>query len=307
LLSALLVPICVIFNPTARGGRARRFRQQLDVLGARAVFKPTTGPGAATDFARAAVEEGFNTIVAAGGDGTVNEVVNGLATAADGLKRARLGIIPLGTINVFAKELGLPARPAASWETIVAGREKTIDLPYFEQPGADGQPVRRYFAQLAGAGLDARAIELVSWPLKQRVGPLAYIVAGFRAFAGAQPRITVTGGGPSLTGELVLLGNGRFYGGCVPVFHRADLRDGKLDVRVFPRVTWGALWRWGWTFLLRRPNRGPATPYLQAERFTLTSEVRVPFEVEGDLAGQLPVHVGVLPRALRVIVPRPAR
>jgi YegS/Rv2252/BmrU family lipid kinase len=302
------VPICVIFNPTARGGKARRFRQQLEVFGARAVFKPTTGPGAATDFARAAVEEGFDTLVAAGGDGTVNEVVNGLAAAPQGLQRARLGIIPLGTINVFAKELGLPARPAAAWETILAGRETTIDLPYFEfEPAASkGPPARRYFAQLAGAGLDARAIELVSWPLKQKVGPLAYIVAGFRAFAGPQPRITVTGGGQSLTGELVLLGNGRFYGGRVPVFHRASLRDGRLDARVFPRVTWGALWRWGWTFLLRRPNTGAATPYLQAERFTLTSEARVPFEAEGDFAGQLPVTVGLLPRALRVIVPQPA-
>lgn len=297
------MPICVIFNPTARGGKARRFRAQLDALGARAVFKPTTGPGAATDFARAAVTEGFDTIVAAGGDGTVNEVVNGIAAAPDGLKRARLGIIPLGTINVFAKELNLPTRLGQAWETVLDGNETTIDLPYFEQSGADGQPARRYFAQLAGAGLDARAIELVSWPLKKKIGPLAYIVAGFQAFAEAQPAITISDGAQSLAGELVLLGNGRFYGGRVPVFHRADLRDGRLDARVFPRVTWGALLRWGWTFLTRQPNTGPATPYLQAGRFTLTSAQRVPFEAEGDLAGQLPVTVGLLPRALRVIAP----
>jgi diacylglycerol kinase (ATP) len=295
--------ICVIFNPTARGGKARRFRAQLDALGATAVFKPTTGPGAATDFARAAVEEGFDIIVAAGGDGTVNEVVNGIAAAPEGLRRARLGVIPLGTINVFAKELGLPTRLRAAWQVILGGYETVVDLPYCEHADDGGAPQRRYFAQLAGAGLDARAIELVSWSLKKKIGPLAYIVAGFKAFAEAQPQITIGDGTQSLTGELVLLGNGRFYGGRVPVFHRADLRDGRLDARVFPRVTWGALLRWGWTFLTRRPNTGAATPYLEAERFTLTSEQRVPFEVEGDFAGQLPVTLGVVPRALRVIVP----
>jgi diacylglycerol kinase (ATP) len=298
------MPICVIFNPTARGGKARRFRAQLDALGTDAVFKPTTGPGAATDFARAAVEEGFDTIVAAGGDGTVNEVLNGLASAQNGLKRVRLGIIPLGTINVFAKELGLPTSLRTAWQVVLGGHETVVDLPYCEHAVAGGTPQRRYFAQLAGAGLDARAIELVSWSLKKKVGPLAYIVAGFRAFAESQPQITISDGAQSLTGELVLLGNGRFYGGRVPVFHRADLRDGLLDARVFPRVSWGALIRWGWTFLARRPNTGAATPYLQAERLTMTSTARVPLEVEGDFAGELPVTVGVLPRALRVIVPK---
>ena len=100
--------ICVIFNPSARGEKAKRFRAYLDEVRGDWALKPTTGPGAARRLATDAVLQGFQTIVAAGGDGTLNEVLNGIGDAPGGFKSARLGILPLGTINVFARELRLP-------------------------------------------------------------------------------------------------------------------------------------------------------------------------------------------------------
>ena len=101
---------CVIFNPVARGDKARHFRAHLDAVGHAATLLQTSGPGDATRLAAQAVREGFDTIVAAGGDGTLNEVVNGMASEPRGLDGARLGLLPLGTVNVFARELEIPAR-----------------------------------------------------------------------------------------------------------------------------------------------------------------------------------------------------
>jgi len=177
------VRTCVIFNPTARGEKARRFRRHLDAIGTESTLKLTAAAGDARRLAAQAVGEGFETIVAAGGDGTVNEVINGVGDAPDGFARARVGVLPLGTVNVFARELALPTKLEAAWAAIRQGREMQIDLGVVEYC-AKGTTERRYFAQLAGAGLDARAIELVQWQLKKKIGPLAYIVAGLKALAG---------------------------------------------------------------------------------------------------------------------------
>ena len=120
---------CVIFNPTARGEKAKRFRHHLNQIGATSKLKLTTAPGDARRLAREAVEEGFETVVAAGGDGTVNEVLNGIGDVADGFRHARLGVLPLGTVNVFARELEIPLSILKAWRCIEQGREIEIDLP----------------------------------------------------------------------------------------------------------------------------------------------------------------------------------
>src|SRR3989442_11173154 len=99
---------CVIFNPAARGEKASRFREHLGALSAQCTLKPTYAAGAGRSLAAEAVREGFELIVAAGGDGTVNEVLNGIGDATDGFARACMGVLPLGSVNVFAKELGMP-------------------------------------------------------------------------------------------------------------------------------------------------------------------------------------------------------
>lgn len=296
------VRACVIFNPTAKGDKARHFRQHIDEFGANVALKPTQAAGHARTLAAEAVAEGFDTIVAAGGDGTVNEVLNGLAEAPEGLRRARLGVLPLGTVNVFAKEHGLPMNFRAAWETIARGHEPIIDLPQAEF-ATEGKIQRRCFAQMAGAGLDARAIQLVSWELKKKIGPLAYIAAGVKAMREPHPKIHVTAGGRAVSGEFVLVGNGRFYGGRLPVFPAANPRDGLLDVLVFPRVTWPVVLRSGLGFLTGRAAPPPGAEYFQAAQLTLASDAEVPFELEGDCVGKLPVSLSVQPQALRLVVP----
>src|SRR6185295_1298212 len=243
---------CVIFNPAARGEKSRQFRDQLARLSAQCALKPTYAAGAGRALAAEAVREGFEVIVAAGGDGTLNEVLNGLGDEPDGLARTRLGVLPLGTVNVFAKELNLPMDFQTAWQVIERARESVIDLPAAEY-AVNGQPQRRFFAQMAGVGWDARAVELVDWKQKKMIGALAYVVAGFKALRGPLPQIVVTNGTETLAGELVLIGNGRFYGGRYTIFPGADLRDGLLEVSVFPKANLEMLARYGFGLLISRP------------------------------------------------------
>lgn len=294
--------ICVIFNPTAKGEKARRFRNQLDTLQTECAFKLTRATGDARRLAAEAVRENFDTIVAAGGDGTMNEVLNGIGDEPNGFERARLGLLPLGTVNVFAKELGIPINPHLAWRTIRQGRESLIDLPAVEC-ASDAAPERYYFAQLAGAGLDARAIELTSWALKKRIGPLAYVVAGLRALLGAQAQITATHGAESVTGQLVLIGNGRFYGGRFAIFPEADVRDGLLEVCVFPRVNFLTLAWCGLPLLTQGILPLNAVRRFRSAEFKLTALTRAAFELDGELIGNLPATVTLQRQKLRVIVP----
>jgi YegS/Rv2252/BmrU family lipid kinase len=293
---------CVIFNPTARGEKARRFRRHLDEFASHCSLKLTTAPGDGRRLAAEAVGEGFEVIVAAGGDGTLHEVVNGLAGAPEGLQRARLAVLPLGTVNVFARELAMPSQLDRAWAVIRQGRETCIDLPWVEFQ-ANGATQRQCFAQMAGAGLDARAIELVHWSLKKKIGPLAYVVAGLKALCGPPARVTATGGGHSLTGEMVLLGNGRLYGGQFRIFPQADQRDGLLDVCVFPRVNWLTLARYSLPLLLRGTLPASAMRLFQAESVTLTSPAPTPLEADGEIVGALPATFTMQKSCLRVIVP----
>ena len=289
--------ICVIFNPAARGNKARHFRRHLAMIGGQSALKATAAPGDARRLAAEAIKDGFDVIVAAGGDGTVNEVLNGIGDAPGGFERVRLGVLPLGTVNVFARELETPLRLEPAWEVLRRGRERKIDLPHAEFP-ATGKKV--YFAQLAGAGLDARAIELVDFSVKKKVGPLAYVMAGLRALVEKKPQVKASANGASYSGELVLIGNGKLYGGPFEIFPAADTRDGLLDVCVFPRVDWPTLIRCAPDFLLRRRLPETAVKRFRVASFELTAE-GAKFELDGELTGPLPVRFSIERERLRVI------
>ena len=267
--------ICVIFNPAARGNKARRFRARFAELSQQCALKATTAPGDARRFAQAAVATGYDVIVAAGGDGTV---------------------------NVFARELNIPLRLESAWKMLKRAQETKIDLgrvDFLE----DGKPAQRYFMQLAGAGLDARAIELVSWKLKKSAGPLAYVVAGFQALVEKQPKLSVSADGKKLEGELALIGNGRLYGGTFDIFPGADLRDGLLDVCVFPGVGLASLLRLAPGFIARRKLSEQLVRRLRAQKLEVTSETPVAFELDGEWIGHLPATFSVERQKLRVVVP----
>jgi len=292
----------VIFNPAARGEKARRFRCHLDRIGADCVLKPTESAGMGRALAAEAVRDGFDTIVASGGDGTVNEVLNGIGDAPEGFSRARLAVLPLGTVNVFARELGMPLNLNRAWATIRCGRERRIDLPEAEFTAA-GRQQRRYFAQMAGAGVDARAVELVNWEMKKRIGFCAYVVAALTAMRAEQPRISTEGAGHAASGEQVLIGNGRFYGGPFAIFSEAKLSDGLLDVCVFPRLTCGTVVACAWGIVTGRLHEAGGARHFQAQSINLTAPGRTPLELDGEQAGELPARFSVHRQLLRVVVP----
>jgi YegS/Rv2252/BmrU family lipid kinase len=296
------VRICVIFNPAAKGDKARNFRRHLDLIAGECVLKQTVAAGGARPLAAEAIREGFDTIVAAGGDGTLNETLNGIGDIPDGFERARLGVLPLGTVNVFAKELGMPTALKQAWQVLRAGRETKIDLPSVEYAGPSG-PERRYFAQLAGSGLDARAIALTDWQVKKTAGPLAYIWAGFLALNGPPSRVTAANGAQSETGELVLIGNGRFYGGKYPIHPRADLGDGLLEVCIFPKTNWYTLFRCASMFMFGSDLPAGVARSFRAKSFTLHSDSPTPLEVDGENVGHLPASFTIQSQKLRVVIP----
>jgi len=316
------VRACVIFNPAAKGQKAERFRRCLDTIAAECSLERTAAPGDARALAAEAIRRGFETIFAAGGDGTLNEVLNGFADVPDGFARARLGVLPLGTVNVFARGLGIPTQPDAAWQVLRCARETRIDLPCVEH-GAPNARKQHYFAQMAGAGLDARAIELVSWSHKKKIGPLAYVVAGLRALTEKPARITVAvedrksgveaanASGPRLStpdsrrnrGQMVLIGNGCLYGGSFRIFPGADACDGLLDVCIFPRANWLTLLWCALPLLLGKRLPEGAVTRFRAESFTLSSDPPAPFEVDGELAGHLPAAFSVKRAGLRLLVP----
>lgn len=295
------VRTCVIFNPMAKGNKARHFRAHLDEIARHASLKQTRCAGDAGTLAAEAVREGFETIVAAGGDGTLNEALNGIGEA-DGFERCRVGVLPLGTVNVFARELRIPIKLEAAWQIIRCGNERQIDLPFAEH-GIRPNTQRRWFAQLAGAGLDSRAIELVDWRLKKRIGPLAYVWAGLKALMEKKPLLAVASADERLQGQLVLIGNGRLYGGDFATFQDAQLDDGKLDVCVFDRVNLWTLLRCAGPLLLSNRLPEAVVRRIQTSEFALSSTDSASFELDGELIGKLPVKFAVVPRGLRVIVP----
>lgn len=292
---------CVIFNPVAKGNKARHFHAHLNEIACHAALKQTRCAGDAKALAAEAVREGFETIVAAGGDGTLNEVLNGIGEA-NGFAHCRLGVLPLGTVNVFARELHIPRKLQEAWQIILRGREARIDVPFAEYGSAEGIQ-RRWFVQLAGGGLDSRAIELVNWQLKKKFGPLAYVWAGLKALMENKPSLTAASGNQQLDGQLILIGNGRLYGGDFATFQDAQLDDGKLDVCAFPRVNLWTLLRCAGPLLWANRLPEAVVRRMQTEEFTLNGPESASFELDGELVGKLPVKFAVVPRGLRVIVP----
>lgn len=280
----------VIFNPSARSKKASALWKSVEKeIEETAGIHATSVSGDAREFAQQAVAAGVRRIIAAGGDGTVNEVVNGMAGS-----NAALGILPLGTMNVFATELGLPKDIRKCWEVIVAGRTRCVDLP---RAGSHA------FVQMAGAGFDAQAVAQTSWDAKRNLGPLSYLLSAAQVAARKPPRLTVKAGERTEEGSFVLIGNGRHYGGPFPVFPNARLDDGRLDVVVFQRLSHIDLVRYLQGVLFGTHVTMPDVAYFQASELTVTSESDVPVEVDGEVVDKLPVTFTCKPGGLCVLTP----
>jgi YegS/Rv2252/BmrU family lipid kinase len=274
--------------------RLRRLQQ----IAGGAVFRPTRAKKHATTLAEQAAREGFGTVVAAGGDGTINEVLNGLMRVPGG-QRPRLGVLPLGTANVYANDLELPGGLEAAWSAITAGRERRLDVGLARS--ADGEA--RHFAQLAGAGFDAMAIAALNLELKRRINWLAYVIGGFCQLGPHLPQLRVRADGEVAEGHFVFIGNGRYYGGRFAMFPGSQLDSGQLAVCVFGNRRLLDVLRY-----IQAVLRGVHANYrdvrcFQASRLRVESSKPAPVEVDGELWGHCPAEFSVLPGALRVMVP----
>ena len=280
--------ILVILNPAARSERAKAVWRRIERL-PNCTMRPTSAPGDARAVAEAALREGFTTIVAAGGDGTVNEVVNGIAGSD-----VALGILPVGTMNVFAAELGLPGDLDEAWAIIQAGRTRPVDLLRANQ---------QYFVQLAGVGLDAQVVQATSWNSKKTFGPLSYLISAAQIAARKPPRIYVEADDEVREGSFVLIGNGRYYGGPLAVFKDARIDDGKLDVLIFKNLAYLDIARYITNIFIGKHTDLPDVEYFQTKKAVVRSEEDVPVEVDGEVVGSLPVTFRISSRKLKVVVP----
>jgi diacylglycerol kinase (ATP) len=284
----------VILNPTAGNSETvKRWQERVESVAGGSQVWVTSRSGEAEALARRAVKEGFMRIVAGGGDGTVNHVANGLAGS-----NAALGVLPMGTVNVFAMELGLPLHNLElCWDIIEAGSTRLVDLP-----SANG----KYFVQLAGVGLDAQVVKETSLAFKRSFGPLSYLISAAQIAARQPPRLFVESKDASTAeGSFVLIGNGRLYGGPFPFFKHASIDDGLFDVVVFKRLGYLEIIKYLQDVVFSSDIAVPEIEYFQTRRLRLTSEQDVPLELDGELAGNCPVEFEIQERALRVLVPRP--
>lgn len=277
---------CIVLNPQARGARHLEVIHSIADVARDAEIRVTAAPHEAESLARQAAADGFAAVIAAGGDGTVNEVLCGL----DGTN-ARMGVLPLGTMNVFARELGLHLDWEDAWAAILRGRTREVDLGL-----ANGRP----FAQLAGVGFDADVVAGVTGEAKRRFGAGAYAWSALRQMGAPAGSLRVEAAGLSpIEGAWVLVGNGRFYGGPFPVFPRAKNDDGLIDVLVLRDI--GALD--AVKYMLGVPlgwhTRFDGVSYLQTEAVTVKGGAS--FELDGEFAGRADVEFSVRPRAIRLI------
>ncbi len=283
--------ILVILNPAARGERAQRKRAQVEELAGGAVVAATTRTGEAESLARRAAAEGYRKIVAAGGDGTVHEVVNGIVGTD-----TTLGVLPLGTMNVFATEIGLPTHDLGlCWQIIVNENTRQVDLPRANQ---------RSFIQLGGVGLDAQVVKETSDTLRRNFGPVSYLISAAQIAARRPPRLSIESENASIReGSFVLIGNGRLYGGPFPFFKHAAIDDGLFDVVVFKRLGYLEIIRYLQDVVFSSEIRTPEVEYFQTRHLRVDSDEEVPVELDGELVGNCPVEFTLRDRALRVLAP----
>lgn len=297
----------LIHNPAA-GQRDQRAAidevlTYLRSLGWQVELRQTHGRGDATTYAREAAAGGMDAAFVAGGDGTINEALNGLAYS-----HLALGVLPTGTANVWAQEIGLPiprllnpdSNPLlTSVKQLVEGTVRTIDL---------GKANGRYFMLYGSVGFDAHIVREIEQQkdLKQRLGGLAYFVAGAAAawnFIGTRTLLSVDGKRMRRRIWAVMAANTQLYGGVMRIAAEARADDGLLDIIIVEGHGPLATLRHYGGFLLRGIWADPQVESFRARTMEVHAHHPIPVQVDGDAAGMTPVKFEIAPRALKVLVP----
>ncbi len=289
--------ILIIDNPTSGRRSATVLGQvveELVGLGVRVDIRVTEGPGHATELAAAVPQDSQDCIVAAGGDGTVNEVINGLARLSEALP---LGIIPLGTANVLAHELALPKMPATIAKVLFEGPLRTLYPGIIE---SEGQPPR-LFAQMAGVGIDARIVAGVNGRLKRLFGKGAYGIEAARQWLkGDLPVYQIDIDGSPYQAASMIIANGKLYGGRFLVAPDADISTPGFQVLLLPGGRVDMLTNTA-ALVSNRLSRSGGVRLLEGRKITISGPAGEPIQADGDLLGQLPLRIEASTQPLMVI------
>jgi diacylglycerol kinase (ATP) len=292
------MPTFVVFNPKAGSAAAAeavraRLEERPDV-----VLCQPEAPGDMAACVAEALRGGCDTLVAAGGDGTVHAVVNALAPD---FARCRLAVLPLGTGNDLCRTLAVPEDAVAALEVLDSGRERRLDLMQMETAGRSW-----YAVNVASGGFSGQLHEVLSDDLKATWGPLAYLLGAARVLpdlTGYHTTLALDGGAPQRVEALnIIVANGRYAAGGWRVASRAGPEDGLLDVVV---VRQGPLL--DLTAVAARLVAGDyldsdAVWHRRARRVRIASEPGMWFSVDGELVTNEPVTFTAIPGALRVLV-----
>jgi diacylglycerol kinase family enzyme len=284
----------IIGNASAGSGGGEktldRCAETLREGGMRVEVWNTERPKHATELA---TRTGERLIIVAGGDGTINEVINGMPP------EATVTVIPLGTANVLARELGMPLEPEAACRRILEGEVRRMDLGL----ATNERGIERRFACMTGIGFDARVVEAVTPPIKKRLRGRAFPLMAFVVyFTRRFSSIHLTAGDREYTARFVIVSNTHYYGGGYRVTGSNSLQGGRLHATVFGRVSLllrpDVLGR----ILLGRPLENYLPSFAAEEIHADQPEgLPVPVQLDGELWGELPVNLRVRPRALKVL------
>lgn len=286
--------LLIISNPVAGKNskdKTRKAASYLSSRGADVSVEHTSFRGNATNIAAEAYARGFDKIAAVAGDGTINEIINGIV----GIDIA-LGIIPAGTTNVFAKEVGVPDNLYKACDIILDGKERRISL---------GVINGSYFMLMASAGFDAEVVNSIDLKLKARTGKFAYIASAFSVSARYDfPSMNIMiDQKERYKGCLVVVSNVRYYAGKFVMAPYASTDDKFLDVCIFTKSGKRQLARYLWGLLTKSHHKYKDVIYLKAKQIRIFSEKRIKVQVDGDPFCELPVDISVVPKILRVCCP----
>lgn len=287
---------CIILNPAAGSVKdSDALMKQLRSLPG-TTLKVTSKRGSAGRAARAALKQGCDLIVAAGGDGTLNEVINGLGENAGNV---RVGLIPLGTGNDFARTLGIPTDVDQCLELLRTSHTRAIDLVRVTSDQV------RYFVNVSAGGFSGLVNEKLTPEMKSSWGPLAYIRSAAAALPELRAYVTriALDDKETISESLynVIVGNGRYVAGGIPVAPEALPDDGLLDLVLIPERPVADLAILAPQMLMGTHLSSASIIYRRAARITVSSKPGMWFNVDGELVGNEPAMFEVLPRALQFV------
>jgi len=283
--------IPLIFNPSAHAEKGKQFADKLRSFSEKIEVYETNNFFHLKEIASELVSQGWPKIAVAGGDGTINAVIKSIL-----FSDIELGIFPTGTMNLFARELGLPLNNLQScWQVIEEGKKRKVDVI------KAGESI---FVQVAGVGYDAKIIEETSWENKKKFGRFSYLISAFSVANQDPPVIRVIlESGKIIEGAFVLIGNGALYGPALRLFPEASNDDRLLDVMIFKNQSPTDILRYVSGITLGRVEKTKGIEYVRTPRIRVESDVKVPFEVDGELAGVTPIEFLPLTKQLTVFVP----